>query len=94
MNKLTRSAWNRAGRSLLQFIASAGFVELIIQGLLDADLDPTAQLALTGAVQFVAAWLHRRVLDPLPIPSLVDGDGHAATAYEGKRVAGDGRGLT
>jgi hypothetical protein len=94
VNKLTVSAWNRLGRTAFQFLVSAGFVELVLQRLADADLPPEQQLMLTGAVQMLAAFLHRRYLDPSPVPSLVDGNGHAGTAYEGLRVRGDGRGVT
>jgi hypothetical protein len=83
MSKLTTSAWNRVGRTILQFLLSAGFVELVLQQLADLNLDPQAQLAVTGAVQAVVAFLHRRLLDPSPIPSLVDGNGHLTTANGG-----------
>jgi hypothetical protein len=67
---------------------------VVLAQLVGLDLTPEQQVLLTGAVQQVAAYMHRRFLDPSGIPSLVDGDGHAATAYEGMRVAGDGRGRT
>jgi len=94
MNKLTRSALNRVGRGAMQFALSAGFVELVLQEVANLGLEPGQQLLLTGVLAQVLAFLQRRYLDPSPIPSLVDGEGHAATAYEGMRVRGDGRGLT
>jgi hypothetical protein len=94
MNKLTRSGLNRVGRSVLQFAVSAGFVELVLQRVAGLGLSPEQQVMVTGAVQWVVVYVHRRYLDPSGIPSLVDGDGHAATQYEGLRVAGDGRGAT
>jgi hypothetical protein len=94
MKALTRSALNRAGRGALQFIVSAGFVELVLQQLAGLNLTPEQQLILTGAVTQLAAYLHRRYLDASRLPSLVDGDGGVQTGYEGQRVAGDGIGPT
>jgi hypothetical protein len=82
MNNLTASAWNRVGRTILQFLLSAGFVELVLQQLAGLDLDPQAQLAVTGLVQAGVAFLHRRLLDPSPVPSLVDGNASAVSAHE------------
>lgn len=94
MSKLAQSALNRVGRTLLQFAVSAAFVQGVLDGIAGLELSPTAKTILVGAVQAVVAYLHRRFLDPSPVPSLVDGQGQAATAYDGMRVAGDGRGLT
>lgn len=84
MQKLARSGLNRAGRTILQFAVSAAFVQGVLDGIAGLDLSPTVKTVLVGAVQTVVAYLHRRYLDPSSVPSLVDGDGHAATAYEGK----------
>lgn len=94
MSALNRSARNRVGRGLLQFVVSAGFVELVLQQLAGVGLSAEQQLLATGALQMVVTYVHRRYVDPSRFPSLVDGDGGAATGYVGKRVTGDGRGLT
>lgn len=83
MSKLTTSAWNRVGRTVVQFLVSAAFVEGVLQGIADLGLDPQVQLVAIGAVQAGVAFLHRRYLDPSRVPSLVDGNGHAATANDG-----------
>jgi hypothetical protein len=89
---LTRSALNRFGRSAIQAVLAFVTVEAATDWVSDQDLSADEKVMAVLAVKVVLAFLHRRFVDPSPLPALVDGA--AGEVYEGRRVKGDGIGPT